>query len=463
MVFIKPLAKNDKIELTVTAMSSEGSGIGRWDGMAVFVPGTAVGDVAEVLIIKVTSRYAVGKLLSLVTRAPTRISPDCEAFPRCGGCVYRHISYEEECRIKQARVEDALRRIGGLEVAVEPILPSEYTEGYRNKAQYPVGQGADGETLIGFYAPRSHRIIDCRHCRLQPKEFDELISVFSGWMEEFHIPAYEETTRRGAVRHLYLRCAKKTGQIMVCVVTATESLPHADVLCDRLRQAVPCVVSVLHNIHPEPTNLVLGERFCTLWGQEFIEDVLCGLRFRLSPLSFYQVNSPQAERLYRKAAELAELKPEDVLLDLYCGTGTIGLSMAHQVGRVVGVEVVPAAVEDARKNALANDIQNAEFLCMDAAEAAQKLAREGLSPDVVLLDPPRKGCTPELIQVVAEQMKPQRVVYVSCDPATLARDAALLEEKGYRAVCAQPVDLFPRTAHVECVVCFTRHNELPKA
>ena len=452
------VAKNNRIELAITAMSSDGAGIGRVDGMAVFVPGTAIGDVAEVQIIKVTKSYAVGKLLSLIAASPARISPDCDVFSQCGGCVYRHISYEEECRIKQSRVADALHRIGGLSLEVEPIIASERVEGYRNKAQYPVGRASDGSLAIGFYAARSHRIVDSRTCRLQPKEFDEALAVFAEWMEQYAIEPYDEASGRGVVRHLYLRCAPTTGQKMVCVVTATKTLPHAAELCDRLLSRVEGLCSILHNVHPERTNLVLGKRFATLWGEEFIEDVLCGLRFRISPLSFYQVNSPQAERLYRKAAELAELREDDILLDLYCGTGTIGLTMASKVKRVIGVEVVSDAVEDAKRNADANGIANAEFLCMDASQAAEKLAADRLRPSVVLIDPPRKGCTPELIKVVSREMQPEQVVYVSCDPATLARDAALFEKEGYQAVRAVPVDLFPRTSHVETVCLLSKLN-----
>lgn len=447
-----PVTKNDQLKLEITAMSSDGAGIGRTGGMAVFVPGTAVGDVAEVQIIKVTKRYAVGKLLSLADASRERISPDCEAFPRCGGCVYRHISYSEECRLKQARVADALQRIGGLSLEPEPIVASESTRGYRNKAQYPVGRNPDGTLAIGFYAARSHRIVDSRGCRLQPPAFDAALEAFAEWMARYSIAPYEESTGRGVVRGLYLRCAPATGQQMVCVVTATPALPHAQELCLCLRERVERLCSVLHNIHPEQTNLTLGKQFVTLWGEDAIEDVLCGLRFRISPRSFYQVNSPQAERLYRKAAELAALREDDILLDLYCGTGTIGLTMAGQVERVVGVEVVPDAVEDARRNAAINGIDNAQFLCMDASEAAQKLAAEGLRPSVILLDPPRKGCSSEVIDVAARQMRPERIVYISCDPATLARDAALFAQEGYEPVRAVPFDLFPRTAHVETVL-----------
>lgn len=453
-----PLAKNDQMDLTITAYSSDGAGIGRHEGMAVFVPGTAAGDIARVHIIKVQKNYAVGKLMELHTASPARIEPDCGSFFRCGGCVFRHLTYEEECRIKYQRVADALRRIAGVELTPDPILASDRVDGYRNKAQIPVGKAADGSTVMGFYAPHSHRIVPSQGCRLQPPEFDAAAKVFLQWMERYSIEPYDEQTGAGLVRHLYLRLAPSTGQIMVCIVTTGGSLPHADELTSELVSGLPGLCSVIQNSNPGRTNLILGRQCRVLWGEDAIEDILCGLRFRISPLSFYQVNSPQAERLYRMAAELAGLGSEDILLDLYCGTGTIGLTMASRVARVIGVEEVPEAVEDAKRNAALNGIDNAEFLCMDASLASSKLADEGLRPSVVLLDPPRKGCSPEVIRVVARSMCPERIVYVSCDPATLARDVKLFAELGYELQRAVPVDLFPRTAHVETVTLLARED-----
>lgn len=456
------LVKNQVIELDIVGVTGEGSGVARYTddsisppGMVVFVPYTAVGDRVLCRILKVQKSHAFGRVEELLTPSEDRqAAGDCPVFGRCGGCVWRHISYEAECRYKQQWVEDTLRRVGGVDVPVWPLIGADTPERYRNKAQFPVAPGEDGP-LIGFYAPRSHRPVPCADCRLQPAGFGLVLAAVDGWMRQYAVAAYDEVSHRGLVRNIYIRQGAVSRQMMVCLVCTSGKLPAVQQLIEAVRQAAPDLACLCVNINPHRTNVILGERSFTLWGADAIEDELCGLRFRLSPHSFYQVNHAQTEKLYRLAAQAAGLTGEETLLDLYCGTGTIGLSMARGAGQLIGVEVVPQAVEDAVENAARNGIHNARFLCADAAEAAARLAAEGTAPDVVVLDPPRKGCDEALVATVAH-MAPARVVYISCDPATLARDLARFSAKGYETQWVQPVDLFPRTAHCECVALLYR-------
>lgn len=455
------LQKNQIVPLTITAMSAEGNGIGRYAesaderGIAIFVPFTAIGDVIQCRIVKVQKNLAYGKVEELITASPDRLpQSDCPAFGKCGGCTYRHISYDAELRSKWQRVADALARIGGLDIEPQPIVACEQPDRYRNKAQYPVAPG-EHRPLIGLYAARSHRVIEQRDCLLQPVAFEKALDAVAQWAKKNRVPIYDETTGNGVLRHIYIREGAQSGERMVCLVCTCGKLPDTDSLVAALREAVPGLRSVMVNLNAEDTNVVLGKTSYPLYGEPYITDTLCGLTFRLSPLSFYQVNHDQAERLYRLAADAAALTGEEALLDLYCGTGTIGLSMAHRVRELVGVEVVPQAVEDARRNAADNGIANARFIAADAAQAAKQLAAEGWHPDVVVLDPPRKGCEAALIDTVVK-MSPDRVVYVSCDPATLARDLKLFAELGYATERVTPVDMFPRTAHVESVATVKR-------
>lgn len=450
------LTKNQVVPLEITGYTAEGSGVGRYRGIAVFVPLAAAGDRLEVRILKVAKTFAYGKIEKIIAASKDRVPPDCPQFPQCGGCVYRHISYEAELRAKQRKVQDALERIAGLHFAVlKPIVGARQPDRYRNKAQFPIGPGQKGEIRLGFYAARSHRIIDCGECLLQPKEFAATVKAFQEWERRTRDDVYDEAAGRGRLRHLFLRKAEATGEIMVCVVVNGNGVHDEPGLVELLRRNVPGLKSVVVNSNREKTNVVLGKRCRTIWGQDSITDVLCGLKFRISPLSFYQVNSRQAERLYGLARQYAGPTGGETVLDLYCGTGAIGLSMASEAGRIIGVEIVEQAVTDARKNAADNGIGNAEFLCADAAEAAGLLRRRGIRPDVVVLDPPRKGCGEDLIDTVAS-MAPQRIVYVSCDPATLARDIRLFALRRFKTIEVTPVDMFPRTAHVECVVLMSR-------
>ena len=448
--------KNEIVEIEITGMTTQGAGVGHYQGMAVFTPLTAPGDVARVRVVKAAKNYAYGRLEELVSPSADRMEPDCPCFAQCGGCCYRHITYEAELGIKAARVKDALTRIGGFRsLPVRPILGADSRDGYRNKALLPLGTKKDGSLSMGFYAVNSHRIVDCEECRLQPEEFNRAMGAFREWAAAYGDPVYDEATHSGRMRRLYLRKGEMTGQILACVVVNGNGLHHETELVQALKQAVPGLASVVINSNRERTNVALGQKCRTIYGMDTIEDTLCGLRFKLSPLSFYQVNRTQAERLYEVAARYAGLTGQELLLDLYCGAGTIGLSMAGMARRLLGVEIVPQAVENARENARLNGIENAEFFCGDAGEAARMLAERGERPDVIVLDPPRKGCSPDLVRTVAE-FGPKRIVYVSCDPATLARDLKLFAELGYPPVEAMPVDMFPGTAHVETVVLLSK-------
>ncbi len=447
------MQKNDLVNLKIDALTLDGQGIGRLDGLAVFVPGTAPGDEVLARIVKTKKRYARARLESLEKISPDRQANDCPAYPQCGGCSLRHITYEAELKIKAEHVEDCFKRIGHIDIEPQPIRHGPELR-YRNKAGYQLE--AVGEGLkIGFYAKNSHRVADCRDCLLQPGSFEAIVNVFVEWIKKHEISIYKMKEHKGLLRHIYIRQAPRTGQIMVYPVINANQLPFADELIQALLKAEAKIKSIVLNINRQKTNIILGSKSLTLWGSDYISDSLCGLNFRISPQSFYQVNSKMAEVLYEKAAHYAGLTGQETVLDLYCGAGTIGLSMADKAKEIIGVESVPQAVEDAKINAEINNIQNAKFICADAAQAAERLKAEGTRPDVIILDPPRKGCAPELLKTVAD-LAPKRIVYVSCDPATLARDCAVLSELDYETLELTPVDMFPRTGHVETVVSLSQ-------
>ena len=454
-----PLQKNQILTLRIERLSSDGSGVAHSaDGEAVFVPGTAPGDEARVRIVKDCGRYAFGILDELLTPSPDRVSVDCPVAGPCGGCSLRHLDYAAELRAKQESVLDAFRRIGGLEVPVLDILPSPDADRYRNKVQFPVGIDKNGVPCIGFYAGRTHRIVPCPDCKLQPSVLNEIGNALCAFFAQQGIRPYDEQSGKGLVRHIFLRRGAHSGQIMVCLVCTRAKLPHAEQLCTALRGQFPAISTILLNVNAKNTNVILGSENHILYGPGYIEDTLCGVPVRLGPLSFYQVNTLAAERLYGVAAQYAQLTPDDTLLDLYCGMGTIGLSMADQCRGLIGVEIVPEAIESAKANAARMGeavAAKSRFFCADAGQAATQLAAEGLHPDIVMLDPPRKGCDEATLSAVV-RMAPRRVVYVSCNPATAARDAAWLEKNGYHTEKVQPVDLFPRTKHCECVLLMSK-------
>ena len=448
--------KNDEFKLNITGNTSEGGGVGKFDGQAIFVENTAVGDEILCHIIKAKKTYAIGKAVKIIKPSKSRIEPECEAFKSCGGCSFGHIKYEEELKYKAQKVKDAFERIGGLSPVFKPIIASPETTRYRNKAQYPVRR-VNGILNIGFYAKKSHRVIDGGDCLLQPEDFTKIIEIFRKWINDNNITVYSEALNKGLIRHIYLRKAFATGEIMVCVVINGNTIPNSDELTEKLKETEGFKTLVV-NINKDATNVVLGNNCTALYGDGYITDILCGVKIKLSPLSFYQVNRNGAELLYKKAEEYVAPTPDQTILDLYCGTGTIGLSMANSVKELVGVEIIPEAIEDAKVNAQINNINNARFICGDASLAAEELKNEGIKPDTVILDPPRKGCAEELLKTVAE-INPQKIVYVSCDPATLARDCARLLDLGYVVEEVTPVDMFPRTHHVESVALLTKKGE----
>ena len=550
-------------EVEITGYSSEGEGICRVDGCAVFVPNAIRGEVCTVKLTHVSRNSAHAKIEQIIKRSPHRIARICPEAKLCGGCQLHHMDDAEELQFKAQKVTDALNRIGGQALERVPITGSMaspdaetngWTAGYRNKAQYPVAE-QNGKPVAGFYKSRTHNVISVRRCAILPELFDRVRDVVISWAEEDRVPAYVETTGKGLLRHIYVRKGAVTGQVMVCLVVNGTSLPREARLVNALRREIPGLASVILSVNPKKTNVVLGDRFRTLWGSGEIEDELCGFTFRLSPRSFYQVNHDQAERLYAKAVKLADLHGTETVLDLYCGTGTITLALSRHAGRAIGVEVVPEAIEDAKQNAVRNGVKNVEFFCADAAEAAARFARQipkgelneekdrkdgflaplgmteerdgflapfgmteerdgflaplgmtgerdgflaplgmtgerdgffaplgmteerdgflaplgmteerdgFLAPlgmtggvDVIVVDPPRKGLAPEVIDAMV-MMSPARIVYVSCDPATLARDVKLLSQRGYSLTHAEAFDLFPRTFHVETVVLMSK-------
>ena len=444
--------KNQVYTAEILGYSTEGLGIARIGGQVVFVHDAIAGEVCDILIMKVLKNAAFGKAVAWKTVSPHRREPDCPYYRQCGGCAFRHMDYAEELRAKGQRVQDALARLGGSSVTVEEVLGAAEPLHYRNKSQYPVS--ADGK--VGFYRARTHQVTDLSACLIQKPQADAAAGALRRYMAAQHVPGYDEKTGQGLVRHLYVRTNAK-GQSLICVVVNGERLPGEEALVEAMRQAVRSAVGVVLNVNTRRSNVILGDRYRTLWGEDTLTDTLCGHSFRLSIPAFYQVNRDQAEVLYCKAVEYAGLTGTELVLDLYCGAGTITLTMADRAKKVIGAEIVAPAVENARENAAANGIENVEFFCGDAGDIAARLAEERLRPEVICVDPPRKGLAPEVIDAMV-QMGPERIVYVSCDPATLGRDVKLLAQRGYAARRAAAVDLFPGTAHVETVVLLSRET-----
>ena len=412
------------------------------------------GEEADVRILKVSNTAVYGKIERLIRPSPERREPACAIAPFCGGCALTHMSYAEELRMKQARVDDALGRIGGLDLRTACIHGSGEQLHYRNKAIYNVGV-KDGKAVTGFYRRHTHEVVPSERCLIQAPFAEKAAAATREWMDCFHVPAYDEPTGEGLVRRVFTRYAFGTGQGQTVLVTACSEVPDLDRWTDLIRKTCPEVRSIVLNVNGTRGNTVLGGEFRTLWGSDTIEEIICGLKFRLSPRSFCQVNIPQAERLYDKALEMAGLRGNETVLDLYCGTGTISLCLAKRAGKVIGAEIVPEAVEDAKRNAKANGIGNAEFICADAGQAAAWLRERGTKADVAVVDPPRKGLAPDVIDTLTD-IGPERVVYVSCDPGTLARDLKQFAELGYQAEKAEAFDMFPRTSHIETVTLITR-------
>lgn len=444
------LEKNRIYRAHIDGYSSEGLGIARIDGQVVFVHGAVRGETCDVLVMKVLKNAAFGKIAALAEPSPARRQPDCPYYGRCGGCDFRHMSYEEELWAKRARVQDALTRIGGAEVTVEEILGAEQPLHYRNKSIYPISPAGE----VGFYRARSHQVVHVEHCLIQKPEADALAQAVRDYIARFRVEPYNEATGRGLLRHLYVRTSCR-GESLACLLVNGSRLPHEQELVDMLRAAVPGVCGVVLGENTRRGNAILGERYRTLWGRDYLTDTLCGLELRLSVPSFYQVNHDQAQRLYEKALEYAGLTGRELAVDLYCGAGTITQVLARRARHVIGGEIVPEAIRDAEDSARRNGVENVEFLCGDASRLAAELRQRGLRPDVICVDPPRKGLAPDVVEAAAS-MTPGRIVYVSCDPATLARDVARFAPLGYYPVRACAVDLFPGTAHVETVCLLSK-------
>ena len=447
---MEALEKGSIYTAVIDGYSSEGLGIARVNGAVVFVPHAVRGEEIDLRITKVMKTSCAGEIVKIHNPSPERMEPECPYAGKCGGCAYRHLTYPEELWAKRQRVQDALTRIGGLELTVEEILGAKNPEHYRNKSQYPVG--ADGS--IGFFQARTHKVVPIRRCLIQTETADRTAQAVGEWMRRYKISAYDETTGKGLVRHVCVRVNRK-GESLCCVVVNGNKVPREPELAAYVTAAVSHTVGVLLNSNTRRGNVILGDKYRTLFGRNYLMDTLCGLKFKLSMPSFYQVNRDQAEALYGKALEFAGLTGNETVLDLYCGIGTITLCLAKAAKRVIGAEIVPPAIRDAKENALRNHVENAEFFCGDAADIAAKLESDGLRPDVVTVDPPRKGLAPEVIASVAA-MGPEKVVYVSCDPATLGRDVKIFREFGYEAKRAAAVDMFPGTAHVETVVLLSK-------
>lgn len=457
------IQKNDEYVIKITDLGMDGEGIGKIcldsensegdnSGYTVFVKDALIGDIARIKIIKAKKSFGYGRLMEILEPSPYRVTPKCPVARACGGCQIMHLNYEQQLRFKENKVKNLLERIGKLrDYEMLPLIGMKEPYYYRNKAQFPVGKNKEGKIVIGFYAGRTHSIIDTEHCYIQHPLNEKLVHIVKQWMEKYKIEPYEEETQKGLIRHILTRVGKRTGQVMVCLVINGTKLPYSDALISELC-AVEGMTSISININRENTNVILGNEVRALWGLPYITDYIGDICYQISPLSFYQVNPEQTQVLYRKALEFANLKEGETVWDLYCGIGTISLFLAQKAARVYGVEIVPQAIEDAKKNAALNHMDNVEFFVGKAEEVLpREYEKNHIYADVIVVDPPRKGCDASLLDCMVK-MAPKRIVYVSCDPATLARDLRVLGEKGYEVVKVQGVDMFPGTVHVETVV-----------
>lgn len=453
-----PVEKNKDYEVEIIGLGHEGEGVGKVEDFTVFVSGALPGEKINARIIKVSKNFAVGKLLNILKPSSERTEPVCGIYKRCGGCQLMHTSYEAQLKLKTKRVEDTIKRIGRIEgFVIHPTIGMDNPYRYRNKVQLPIGK-RDGKVQIGFYAPRSHDIIDMDSCHIQDEVADRVVELTRNWIEKNNVPVYDELTGLGDIRHIMVRKGFKTGEVMIVIVTNSKKLPKREEFISIMINNIKGIKSIVQNVNPNKTNVILGNENITLWGNDTIIDYIDKFRFNISPLSFFQVNPIQTEVLYGKALEYAALSGNEIVFDAYCGTGTISLFLAQKAKKVYGVEIIPQAVENAAQNAKENGIDNTEFIVGQSEKEIPELIKKGIKPDVVVVDPPRKGCERELLDAIAS-VKPARIVYVSCDPGTLARDLGILDELGYSTVEVQPVDMFPMTAHVECVVLVSRVKE----
>ncbi len=449
------LRKNEIYEAQISGYTSEGSGVCRIKGRAVFVARTIVGEVWQIRIVKVTASAVWGRAEEAIKLSPERREPDCPHALRCGGCSLRHMSYAEELRFKRERLNDALKHIGHQTVQAEEIIGSDSIAHYRNKGIYTVRE-VSGEVKSGFFAPRTHELVPVDSCLIQSELADKVTAAVLGFMRDNSVKAYDEKTHKGGVRNVFVRCAVNSPDCVACIVSAHGFGSKTEALVERLRLDCPELTGIVLNINKTVGNSVLAGDFYTLWGRDSISDSLCGVRYEISPQAFYQINPPQAEKLYTRAVEYAQCTLGSTVLDLYCGAGTISLFLAKHAGQVIGAEIVPEAIENARANAVRNGIENARFICADASEAAERFLKESIKPETVVVDPPRKGMDAAAIKAVCG-MLPERVVYVSCNPSTLARDICVFNDCGYELKKATALDMFPRTSACEAVVLLTKN------
>ncbi|MCY6957573.1 23S rRNA (uracil(1939)-C(5))-methyltransferase RlmD [Clostridium brassicae] len=452
---VVPVEKNKEYIVQITGEGYEGEGVARIENYPIFIQGALRGEEVKMRVVKIKKNFAFGKLLEIIKSSKNRIEPVCSIYNKCGGCSIQHFSYESQLEFKKNRVKDVLDRIGKLQdYILHDTIGMESPYRYRNKVQLPVGE-EEGEIKIGFYAPRSHNIIDMQKCYIQDEIGDVVIFLTKDWMKRFNIKAYDEDKNIGLVRHIMIRRGFKTGEVMVVIVTNERKLPHKDELVKVISENIEGITSIVQNVNSKKTNVILGEECITLYGSDYISDYIGEFKFNISPLSFFQVNPIQTEILYSKALEYANLNGKEVVFDAYCGAGTISLFLSQKAKKVYGVEVVPQAIENAKVNARENNVTNVEFSVGKSEEIIPELIKKGIKADVVVVDPPRKGCDEKLLEAISE-MKPKRIVYVSCDPSTLARDLGIIEKDGYKVIEVQPVDMFPQTAHVECVTLMSR-------
>lgn len=458
-----PVVKGRTYTIDILRLGTNGEGVGRVENFTVFVPGALPGETVEGRAEIVKRQYATAQLVRIVQPSPDRTKPACPVYDECGGCRLQHLSYEGQLREKRRQVKDALERIGHLpEVPVLPTIGADDPMSYRNKMQLPVAAGKKKhEPHIGCFAEKSHRVIDIERCPIQKDGNNLIIPVVRDWMREYKIPAYDEDRGTGIMRHIMGRVGVHSGEVMVCLVTAVDMVPHMKDLIRLLREKVPGLASVVQNVNKRHTNVILGEKTKVIFGSPTIHDAIGPLQFHISAQSFFQINSEQAQKLYETALSFADLKGEETVIDVYCGTGTITLFLAQQAKEAYGIEIVAPAIKDAIQNAKDNGIRNTQFILGDAAYKLPELLRSGVKPDVIVVDPPRAGCEEKVLYAVA-RVKPKRVVYVSCNPATLARDLAYMKKQGYKTIKVQPVDMFSQTHHVESVAVLVRGQKIRK-
>ena len=454
------VVKNNEYILDIISVGYEGEGIAKIDGYPIFIEGAILGEKVKVLIVKAKKNYAYGKLLEVIEASEERIEPKCKVYKRCGGCTVQHMNYKKQLDYKFERVKDCISKIGGLDSSlVEYPIGMKEPERYRNKVQLPVGI-VKGELSIGFYAPRSHNIINLETCLIQDEVADKVADITRKWMTKYNISAASIDgvfNKNGLIRHVMIRKGFTTNEVMVVLVSTKKSVPNIENFIEEIKNNIEGIKSIILNVNKENTNVILGQECITLWGKDTITDYIDNFKFNISPLSFFQVNPVQTEKLYSKALEYAGLTGEETVFDAYCGTGTITLFLSQKAKKVYGVEIIEPAIINARENAKINNIDNAEFFVGKSEEIIPELIEKGIVPEVIVVDPPRKGCDIKLLEAIGKA-KPKRVVYVSCDPSTLARDLKILEEKGYKTEKVQPVDMFPHTSHIENVTSLIKEQ-----